>query len=219
MPTGRIQFSLWNCPLASPPWSLCSKGISPLCSSIHLLASSYPIIPASRTVQPSCPASGQLKMLNDWSSVAGTHCCLASCVFSNELWEWICPLKSPASPSAMDLDVPLHALADMAFHGAASGSCKAGLSVLGSLASYQEGQLPAAARADVRLHTQHSFQAFLSSSLLPSQIYCRLCTVKERQPPAVQGQHTHLWLYFPTSLFSLRLNEDKAALYLWSMPT
>lgn len=32
MPTGHIQFFLWNCPLASP-WSLCVKGIFITCSS------------------------------------------------------------------------------------------------------------------------------------------------------------------------------------------
>lgn len=61
---------------------------------------------------------------------AGTHCSLVSPAFSHELWEGICPLKSPSSCSVMDVDMPLHALADMAFHGAAPGSCKAGLSVI-----------------------------------------------------------------------------------------
>ena len=129
------------------------RGFPLLAAPIHLLSSSYPISPASHTVQPSCPAATQLKKLHGWSSVADTLQ-LASRVFSDELWEGICPPKSPASPSVMDLDMPLHALADTAFHGAASGSCKAGLSIFGNLASYQEGQLSAAARADVRLHTQ-----------------------------------------------------------------
>lgn len=56
MPTGRIQFSLWNCPLASPPWSLCSKGISPMCSSyppLSLILPYHSSLPHCPTLLPS----------------------------------------------------------------------------------------------------------------------------------------------------------------------
>lgn len=61
---------------------------------------------------------------------AGTHCSLVSPVFSDRLWEELFPLKSPASSIVMEVDMPLQALADMAFHGAAPGSCQAGLSII-----------------------------------------------------------------------------------------
>lgn len=134
----------------------------------RLLSPCYPISPASCTVQPSCPAGAQLKRFHGWRSTEGTICTLASRVFADELWEGSCPPKSPASPKVMDLDMSLHALANTAFHTAASGSCKASLSIFVSLASYQEGQLSAAARAYVRLHTQWSLQVFLILSCLPS---------------------------------------------------
>lgn len=76
-----------------------------------------------------------------------------SCI-SSQVWKAVCPPKSSPSPRLNDLDMPLHALVDTAFHGGAPRSCKAGLSISESLASYQEGQLSAAARTDVRLHTQ-----------------------------------------------------------------
>lgn len=111
-----------------------------------------------------------------------------SCIFW-QLWEGICHLKSPASCSVMEVDMPLHALADMAFPAAASGSCKAGLSNSGVLlhtrrATFQ--QLP-----ELTPHIIEFFQVFISSSLLPSQISQRLCTGKGQSPTRnrnIQGQ-------------------------------